>query len=263
MHPPEAEECRFTKEIHLDTTGRWRHHASMRCPLRMLLFLAILPSPTTSAVIVKDAAVFTAGRDGYDTFRIPALIEAPDGTLLAFAEGRVGGRGDSGNIDLVLKRSRDGGSSWGELEVVWDDDANTCGNPCPVVDHETSVIHLLATRNLGQDTESEIIAQTSDGPRTVWTLRSEDGGKTWSTPREVTSTVKRADWTWYATGPGNGIQLRSGEHAGRLLIPCDHIEAGTKHYYSHCIASDDHGKTWGILLNEKCEVSEPQSKFQR
>ena len=85
------------------------------------LLLALLTS--TSAIAMQDPAVFTSGDDDYDTFRIPALIEAADGTLLAFAEGRVGGRGDSGNIDLVLKRSRDGGTTWSDLErispVVW------------------------------------------------------------------------------------------------------------------------------------------------
>lgn len=219
-------------------------------------FVAVTPCPA------DDPAVFTSGDDGYDTFRIPALIEAADGSLLAFAEGRVGGRGDSGDIDLVLKRSRDGGETWSDLEVVWDDGGNTCGNPCPVLDGSDGRIHLLSTRNLGQDHESEIIAGTSEGTRTVWVLTSDDHGASWSEPREITSTTKKPDWTWYATGPGNGIQLRSGDHAGRLLVPCDHIEADTKHYYSHCIASDDHGETWRIVgrtpshqVNE-CAVAE-------
>ena len=218
--------------------------------------------PAHSNAPIDDPALFRSGEGGYDTFRIPALIEASNGDLLAFAEGRVGGRGDSGDIDLVLRRSSDGGDTWSDLEIVWDDDVNTCGNPCPVVDSSDGTIHLLATRNLGHDHESEIIAGTSEGTRTVWVLTSTDHGATWSEPREITSTAKRSDWTWYATGPGNGIQLRSGPKAGRLIIPCDHIEADTKHYYSHCIASDDHGRTWKITgrtpshqVNE-CAVAE-------
>ncbi len=230
----------------------------------LLVTLAVVPVSAAAAAAAThdDPAVFVAGEDGYDTYRIPAMIEAADGTLLAFAEGRVGGRGDSGNIDLVLKRSRDGGETWGDLEIVWDDEGHTCGNPCPVLDTTTGTIHLLSTRNLGQDHESEIIAGTSEGTRTVWVLTSDDHGASWSEPREITATTKHPDWTWYATGPGNGIQLRSGDHAGRLVIPCDHIEAGTKHYYSHAIGSDDHGKTWRLLgstpshqLNE-CAVAE-------
>ncbi len=236
-------------------------HVASPARVHVAAALLTIGSAITTAS-ADDPSVFVSGADGYDTFRIPALIEAADGTVLAFAEGRVGGRGDSGNIDLVLKRSTDGGATWGELEVVWDDGGNTCGNPCPVLDTTTGTIHLLSTHNLGQDHESEIIAQTSEGTRTVWVLTSDDHGATWSTPREITETTKQPDWTWYATGPGNGIQLRSGEHAGRLVVPCDHIEADTKHYYSHGIGSDDHGKTWRLLgstpshqLNE-CAVAE-------
>ncbi|MDE0890048.1 MAG: exo-alpha-sialidase [Phycisphaerales bacterium] len=225
--------------------------------LSLIAFLA-LSSPAPAA----DVEVYRSGQSGYDTFRIPAMIEAANGDLLAFAEGRAGGRGDAGDIDLVLRRSRDGGRTWGDLEVVWNDGGNTCGNPCPVLDRETGAVHLLATRNLGHDHESEIIAGTSEGTRTVWVLTSEDHGATWDPPREITETTKNPNWTWYATGPGNGIQLRSGQNTGRLVIPCDHIESETKHYYSHAIGSDDHGRTWKLLgstpshqLNE-CAVAE-------
>ncbi|MCH2162390.1 MAG: glycoside hydrolase [Phycisphaerales bacterium] len=223
-----------------------------------VLFVALATAPAWS----QSAEVFTSGPDGYHTFRIPALITTGDGTLLAFAEGRRGGRGDAGDIDLVLRRSTDGGATWGPLAVIWDDEANTCGNPCPVLDRTTGTVHLLMTRNLGTDTEQEIINQTSEDARTVWTATSADHGATWAKPREITATAKAPAWTWYATGPGNGIQLRSGEHAGRMIIPCDHIEAGTKKYFSHVIVSDDHGKTWRMAgttptdqVNE-CAVAE-------
>ena len=226
-------------------------------PLSLIALLGF-STPTAAA----DIEVYRSGQSGYDTFRIPAMVEAANGDLLAFAEGRVGGRGDAGDIDLVLRRSRDGGRTWGDLEVVWDDGLNTCGNPCPVLDRETGAVHLLATRNLGHDHESEIIAGTSEGTRTVWVLTSEDHGATWNAPREITETTKDPNWTWYATGPGNGIQLRSGQNTGRLIIPCDHIESETKHYYSHAIGSDDHGRTWKRLgstpshqVNE-CAVAE-------
>ena len=184
--------------------------------------------------------VYSSGTDGYDTFRIPAIVATNSGTLLAFAEGRVGGSGDSGNIDLVLKRSSDGGETWGPLTVVWDDDANTCGNPCPVVDQTTGAVHLLLTRNLGTDREHQIIDGTAQGTRSVWITSTTDDGVTWPPPRDITASTKDATWTWYATGPGNGIQLRS----GTLVVPCDHIEAKTKKYFSHVIVSTDHGRTW-------------------
>lgn len=232
--------------------------------LLSLFTFGSLVSPSVGDLPPEDHVndVFVSGTDGYHTFRIPAAVAASDGTLLAFAEGRVDGRGDSGDIDIVLRRSSDGGRTWGALQVVRNDGVNTCGNPCPVLDRETGEIHLLMTHNLGADHEARIIDQTSTGTRTVWVATSPDNGASWSEPREITATTKDPTWTWYATGPGNGIQLRTGRDAGRLVIPCDHIEAGTKKYYSHVIVSDDHGKTWRMAgttptdqVNE-CAVAE-------
>ena len=205
--------------------------------------------------VCEQSALWTSATGAYDTYRIPALVVTTTGTLLAFCEGRKNGRSDTGDIDMLVKRSEDGGQSWSNQQVVWDDEGNTCGNPCPVVDRETGNIWLLMTHNLGIDRESEIIDQTSQRSRTVWVTVSRDDGGTWSSPHEITGTTKREDWTWYATGPGNGIQLEN----GRLIIPCDHIEAGTKLYYSHVIYSDDHGISWRLggstrkdLVNECC-----------
>ncbi len=195
---------------------------------------------------VTETDVFVSGVDGYDTYRIPSVIKAPSGALLAFCEGRRDGVGDSGNIDLLLKRSDDGGGSWSRHLVVWDDELNTCGNPCAVVDQATGTIWLLLTRNLGVDRESQIIAGESRGTRTVWITFSTDDGRSWEAPREITGSVKRPSWTWYATGPGVGIQLERGAYPGRLVVPCDHIEAGTERYFSHVIYSDDHGLTWRL-----------------
>lgn len=213
-------------------------------------------------VVRATSTVWQRGEAGYHTFRIPSVIALPSGDVLAFAEGRKNGSSDTGDIDLVMKRSQDGGATWSESRVLWDDGDHVCGNPCVVRDATTGVLHLLSTRNLGQDHESEIIRGTSEGTRTVWTLTSADDGVTWTKPREITKTAKQSDWTWYATGPGIGIQLEEGDAKGRLIIPCDHIERDTKGYYSHVIYSDDHGATWQIggrstrdQLNE-CQIAE-------
>lgn len=186
--------------------------------------------------------VFVSGAEGYHTFRIPSVIVTPKGTVLAFCEGRKKSRSDTGDIDLLLKRSTDSGKSWSPTTVVWNDADNVCGNPCPVVDAKTGTIWLLLTHNLGQDTEAKIVAGTSKGTRTVWVTHSTDDGVTWAQPTEITKSVKKAGWTWYATGPGVGIQLRS----GRLLIPCDSMSEGGRVLESHVILSDDGGRSWRL-----------------
>jgi len=166
--------------------------------------------------------------------------------LLAFAEGRKKGCSDTGDIDLVMKYSKDHGETWSNLTVIWDDGENVCGNPAPVVDETTGIIHLLSTWNLGKDHEREIIDGTSQDTRQIFVMSSTDEGLSWSEPREITTSVKKDNWTWYATGPCHGIQLKQKAHKGRLLIPCDHIEAISKKYFSHIIYSDDQGITWKL-----------------
>ena len=206
--------------------------------------------------------LFESGSDGYHTFRIPAIISTNEGNIIAFAEGRKKGSSDTGDIDLVMKKSGDGGKTWSDLKLIWDDANNVCGNPAPVVDRNSGIIYLLSTWNLGEDHESEIIRQTSKDTRRIFILESRDEGNTWSKPMEITSSVKLENWTWYATGPCHGIQIRNGKFKDRLIIPCDHIEAKTKKYFSHIIYSDDQGKSWHLggitphdMVNE-CSVAE-------
>ena len=208
--------------------------------LTLLLFLSTPRS--TSASEFSQVEVFRAGQDGYHTYRIPALIVTQQGNLLAFCEGRRATGGDSGDIDLLLKRSRDGGRTWSAAQTVADFGEDTLGNPAPVVDRKTGDIVLLMTRNPGKVTERQIVDGTGQGTRTVWLSRSTDEGVTWTAPTEITASTKLPDWTWYATGPGNGIQLRD----GRMVVACDHIVSGSKAMHSHVIVSDDGGRTWTL-----------------
>jgi len=211
----------------------------------MFVLVVVLTASAQDAPVEK--AIYVSGEGGYDTYRIPAVILTSDGTLLAFCEGRMDGRGDSGDIDLLVKRSEDNGDTWSEHAVIWSDLTNTCGNPSPVIDRTTGVIWLLMTWNRGDDKEPQIIKQTSNDTRRVYITHSDDDGMTWAEPTEITYSAKRPNWTWYATGPGAGIQLTEpGLYQDRLVIPCDHIEARTEHYYSHVIYSDDHGTSWKL-----------------
>lgn len=213
--------------------------------LGLALAAAILTASTfaqTDAGQLRFTDVYVAGQGGYHTYRIPSVIATPAGTLLAFAEGRRAGAGDAGDIDLVLKRSHDGGVSWSPPQVIGDNGPNTFGNPCAVIDRRTGTVWLLTTQNRGTDREKDILTGVSQAGRTVWVMKSGDDGATWSEPVEITASVKRPDWTWYATGPGTGIQMRD----GRLVIPANHAVAETAVHHSHVIVSDDGGNSWQI-----------------
>lgn len=193
---------------------------------------------------VERSTLFRAGEGAYRAYRIPSLLRAADGTMLAFCEGRAAGLGDAGDIDVLLRRSGDGGATWSEPRAIADAGDDTIGNPCPVVD-SSGAIHLLLTWNLGSDREAAILSGRSKDTRRAFVSRSEDHGLSWSPRREITTSVKAPDWTWYATGPGVGIRLRD----GRLLVPCDHALAGVptpESYGSHAIVSDDRGATWRV-----------------
>ena len=188
--------------------------------------------------------LWISGEDGYFRYRIPALTVTTAGTVLAFCEARKYTGRDSDQIDLLVRRSGDHGKTFGPPQLVATEPDWVCGNPAPVVDRDTGSIWLPFCKNR-RDGDERMICQ-GQAPRTVWVTASHDDGVTWEEPVEITAQVKQPDWTWYATGPGHGIQLAS----SRLLIPCDHIVA--RHYeahdpyHSHAIYSDDHGATWAI-----------------
>lgn len=218
--------------------------------------------------VVKAPHIFVGKTEGYHTFRIPAIVKTKAGTLLAFCEGRKVSGSDTGDINLVLRRSTDGGNTWGSLITVWDDKNNTCGNPSPVVDPVTGRVHLLMTWNYSTDGKAagdfNKPGATVDTRRVFYTY-SDDDGKTWTTPEEITSSTKKEDWGWYATGPCHGIILNGAAHKGRIVIPCDHNVIGGSGY-SHVIYSDDSGKTWHIGGevkggNESCVAELPDGRI--
>ncbi|WP_406132054.1 exo-alpha-sialidase [Streptomyces sp. NBC_00989] len=231
---------------------------------RTLLVTAVLVAPVTFAAPASarsgctSSVPYVSGSGGYDTYRIPATVVTGRGTVLAFAEGRHNSAGDTGNIDVVLRRSTDGGCTWGQLSVVAAGEGDTRGNPAPVVDPRTGAIVLVTSYNSGTVTEGQIMRGevTPEQSRRVFVQRSWDDGRSFTAPRDITGEVKPPSWRWYATGPGHAVALTRGVHAGRLVVPANHSAAPAagstdtgqeaKYYGGHDLYSDDGGETWHL-----------------
>ncbi len=224
-------------------------------PAFVLAAVTALPAqhPTEAAEVAATSSpllveVFQAGERGYHTFRIPAIVRLPDGDLLAFAEGRLNGSGDSGDVDVVMKRSVDEGQSWGPLQVIADNGPGLFGNPSPVVDQESGDVLLVLVRQPEHCHEAQIRAGEK-GYRDPYLMRSSDGGRLWTGPRPLSATADRPGWRWYATGPCHAIQLRHGRHAGRLVVPANFsVAEGPQNRFlgAHLLLSDDGGRSWRI-----------------
>lgn len=191
--------------------------------------------------------VFISGQEGFHTYRIPSLIVGRSGTLLAFAEARKARRDQSDN-KIVLKRSSDGGQTWKPLQLIADGGKKSFNNPCAVVEQGSGrifLVHQSYPEGVHEKAKDFPTGIEGDGILRNWILHSDDEGATWSAPRDITRTTKRATGvTTLASGPGIGIQLRHGTHAGRLIIPFNEGPYGKWNVYA--IFSDDRGGTWQL-----------------
>lgn len=206
----------------------------------LLLFAAEAWSPAAEPAL---ADVFVNGQDGYPAYRIPALVVTQRGSLLAFAEARATLR-DHAENDIVMKRSTDGGQTWAALQVIHEDGSNSLGNPTAVLVRGNGRV-LLMYQRYAKGFDEHKAEPGLEGPHICRTLiqHSDDDGVTWSKPEEVTAEVKRpTEVTSTATGPGIGIQLSRGKHAGRVLMPFNQGPYG--HWKVYAAISDDGGKSW-------------------
>ncbi|WP_371526292.1 exo-alpha-sialidase [Streptomyces sp. NBC_01283] len=225
---------------------------------------ALLPGPAAQAAPDARAAgfeqqvLFKASQDpGYACYRIPAVVKTVKGTLLAFAEGRTNDCSDAGDIDIVVKRSDDGGRTWSPLQVVNEGAGDTHGNPAPIVDRRTGRILLAETYNTGR-TDGGNCAVPCD--RTPHLQYSDDDGRSWSAPRDLSDQILPADWnSWYATGPVHGLQLTRGRHAGRLVFTVNtETWNGSRVTANHAslIVSDDGGDNWRIGAEDSYPIAQ-------
>ncbi len=218
-------------------------------PLMALMIFGVVGNAPAAAPFIEKADLFTAGQDGYALYRIPGIVTTKRGTILAYCEARRSDRGDWGAIDILLRRSTDGGRSWSAQ-------TNIAHVPGPKAKNPVALAQKLATP--GEVTYNNPVA-IPDANGAVhflfcleyarcFYLRSDDDGASWSKPVEITAAFDRFrpeyDWKVLATGPGHGIQLRT----GRLVVPV-WLSLGTGGHahrpsVTSVIYSDDLGRTW-------------------
>lgn len=229
---------------------------------RAILY-SLLLSGFAMAAEPQFSDVFLAGKEGYPSIRIPSVVVTKNGSVLAFAEGRAW-RADQANNKIILKRSADGGKTWGPLAVVADDGKRCLNNPCAVVEGKTGRILVMFQSYPDKTREGSKSLQTGvTGELIVRSLimQSDDDGVTWTAPRDITAMCKRPTGVvTVASGPGIGIQLQGGAHAGRLLMPFNERDGRTFNVYA--VYSDDGGANWqigGIAeggVGNECQIAE-------
>lgn len=213
-----------------------KYRIVLLCVLLLTMACAALAGEPGQTLV--DSVPFVAGKEGYACYRCPTLAVSKNGTVLAFCEGRVNGHKDEDDMDVVLKRSTDGGRTWGPLQVLVNDGKNPCKCQCPVVLPSGRILLVWLWNKW-------IPSEKDRTTREVYVMHSDDDGVTWSKPRNITASVYQPNWVWYGTGPCHAIVKRSEPHKGRIVIPARH-NAKKVNMVSHIIYSDDNGVTWQI-----------------
>ena len=246
----------------------------MLCSKRQIM-RRLVPSSTPSLVLLAAISLttviaaaeetrFSADVFGYihnkdfqsrHGYRIPSVVVTENDTVLAFIERRKG-LSDHAQNDIVLRRSEDGGRAWGPEIVLAEKGEHCLCNPCAVVLPSSGRV-LMMYQDYPPDRHSvDIPSQrvkrvdpgyTGDKIVRTFVSHSDDNGRTWSAPRDVTSGTKREHVVANGTGPGIGIVLSTGPHRGRIIMPQNdswYDEEGTRHYDLYASYSDDDGVTW-------------------
>ena len=241
---------------------RDRMRRCLVCLVGFVMLLAGLSTESVAEPLLAEMDLFISGHDSVNIYRIPSLLVAPSGTLLAFIEAREGDDGDP--TDLVIKRSvysspqkppqnLNGyprvfgyGVNWEPMRIVLPGNGDALMEPCPVLDKSTGRIWLHCYQVRGGLKEHLKDAHMGR----VLVTYSDDEGVRWAPPRDLTESIPR-----FIAGPGVGVQLRT----GRLVIPGYWSSAKDVPPRSCAVYSDDHGETWRRGEQVKGNTDESQA----
>ena len=212
-----------------------------------------------------DTPLWRIEGDEITFFHVFGVIALPSGTVLCFTEARLGEGGDADPHHLWMRKSVDGGLTFGPTVCLADCGGTICyTNPVPVYDRDTNRVWMFYADNHEN--------RSTD----VYLIYSDDEGDSWSTPVCMNHCFEGCGLPFHLPGPGHGIQLARGERAGRLIVPFWHRRTGVESpmfergYCTCMLWSDDHGQTWQIgsfagtdwYANETriCETETPDGK---
>ena len=229
------------------------------------LFATTSFAQDTSADAPVRYPVFTMGEDGSKFYRIPALVQAADGSLVAIADKRGDALGDLPNIiSVVAKRSTDGGKTWSNMVTIAQGNATagtTYGDAAAVLDEETGDIIsvFVGNENYGSNCVG-LWASNSSYPLRLYKSVSKDNGVSWTTPEDISDAVyggiygAASKWIGLFAGSGSAVQLKKGEHAGRLMfvVAARNNNSWGGAMSNYAVYSDDHGATWQVSENAAC-----------
>ena len=195
-----------------------------------------------------------AGDDGASAFRIPGLVTSNNGTLLGVYDIRYNSSVDLQEmVDIGVSRSTDKGQTWEPMRVAMTfgetgglpHAQNGVGDPSILVDEKTNTIWVVAawTHGMGNGRAwwNSMPGMTPDSTAQLMLVKSEDDGKTWSKPINITSQVKDPSWYFLLQGPGRGITMKD----GTLVFPIQFIDS-TRMPNAGIMYSKDRGTTWHL-----------------
>ena len=213
-----------------------RYAVSLSLLLMPLYARSATGAAEISSGVVTHQDLFNAGmRKGVACYRIPALVTAPNGDLVAAMDERVASDKDLGenkDINIVIRRSADDGMTWSPIETAVDyGHGKSVSDPSMVVDQKTGDIFLF---------HNYMDHNTAHGVYRLHVAKSHDNGASWSKPEDITSQVTRPEWRrdFQFITSGTGIQTRS----GTLLHTLVNLDKGL-----HLFGSGDDGNTWSLL----------------
>ena len=206
------------------------------------------PSPEGSREIIRACTtIYQPGDYNSANYRIPAVITAKDGSIVAVTDKRKFNEGDlPQDIDIVCNRSTDGGHTWsepytialgtgynhgfGDCALAWSNDDNG----------------LIAAFVGGQG----LWNSTPENPIRSYIARSYDNGQTWTEPEDITDFIFGANCiipehqTWRASffGSGNGLRTST----GRIMFVAAIREGNAQSLNNYAVYSDDNGQTWQV-----------------